>query len=443
VRHEPWLTVHAHRRPDALALVAAGGERLTWGELGARARAGAGALTARGLAPGQPVALTLPPGLDFAVALHACLLLRTPALPVDPRLAAPERAARVRAAAAVVDAPLPAAGPRFEPRPFAADEPALVVHTSGTTSEAKPVTLTYGNLAANALGSALALGLDRDERWLCPLPLSHVGGLMVLVRSLVYGTAAVLRPPPFDAAALAGALNTGEATLASLVPTMLARALDAGLADPPGLRAILLGGGPAPPALLARARDAGVPVAQTYGLTEACSQVTVSAPGEAETAGWPLPGIRMWLEEDGEILVAGPAVAGGGVLRTGDLGRLDARGRLTVTGRKADTIVSGGENVAPTEVEAALLEHPAVADAGVFGRPDGEWGEVVTAHVVLRSRAVANPAMLREHCAARLARYKVPKDIRLVPSLPRTTSGKLLRRALPQAHPASLPPADG
>jgi O-succinylbenzoic acid--CoA ligase len=131
---------------------------------------------------------------------------------------------------------------------------------------------------------------------------------------------------------------------------------------------------------------------------------------------------------DGEILVEGPTVAGGGVLRTGDLGRLDRQGRLIVIGRKADTIVTGGENVAPAEVEAALLEHPAVADAAVFARPDPEWGEAVTARVVLR--AAAEPEELRAWCGQRLARFKVPKAIEVGATLPRTPSGKLLRREL-------------
>jgi O-succinylbenzoic acid--CoA ligase len=212
---------------------------------------------------------------------------------------------------------------------------------------------------------------------------------------------------------------------------MLARMLDAGLARPPSLRAVLLGGAPADPALLTRAAAAGVPVAQTYGLTEACSQVTTSVPGEPETAGWPLPGVEVDLDADGEILVSGPTVAGGGTLRTGDRGRVDARGRLIVAGRKADTIVTGGENVAPAEVEAVLLAHPAVAEAGVFGRPHPEWGEAVSARVVLRPGAAAGSEELRAFCAGRLAGFKVPKAVEVsAEPLPRTASGKLLRREL-------------
>ena len=240
---------------------------------------------------------------------------------------------------------------------------------------------------------------------------------MVLLRSAIYATTAVL-----------GAPDTPGVTLASLVPTQLARLLDAGTAPPRGLRAVLLGGAPAPRALLERARDAGWPVAPTYGLTQACSQVTVGEIGDVETSGRALPGVRVTLAPDGEILVEGPTVAGGGTLRTGDLGTLDDRGRLRVTGRKTDTIVTGGENVAPAEVEAVLLAHPAVADAGVFARPHPEWGEAVTARVVLREPAT--PDELRAWAHERLARFKVPKEIELADGLPRTASGKLLRREL-------------
>jgi o-succinylbenzoate---CoA ligase len=315
-------------------------------------------------------------------------------MPIDPRLGERERAAMLAA----------------EDRGAA-----LIVHTSGTTGAPQPVHLTQENILANALGSAVALGLDADERWLCPLPLSHVGGLMVLLRSAIYATTAVIGPP-----------DTQDVTLASMVPTMLARLLDR--PPPPRLRVLLLGGAPAGRALLTRARDAGWPVAPTYGLTQACSQVTVAEPGDVETSGHPLPGVGVTIAGDGEILVEGPTVAGGGTLHTGDLGRLDDRGRLVVAGRKSDTIVTGGENVAPREVEDVLLEHPAVADAGVFGRPDPEWGEAVTARVVLIGAATEDE--LRAWVGERLARFKVPKAIEVADALPRSASGKLLRREM-------------
>ena len=170
-----------------------------------------------------------------------------------------------------------------------------------------------------------------------------------------------------------------------------------------------------------------MPVVTTYGLTEACSQVT--------TGGPPLFCTRVRIAADGEILVAGPTVAPGaagedGWLRTGDLGELDAVGNLTVVGRAADTIVTGGENVAPAEVEAVLATHPAVADVAVHGAPDAEWGERVVATIVLSPDATATAQELTGYCRVRMAPYKVPKVFRFSLDLPRTQSGKLLRRDL-------------
>lgn len=422
-----WLARSANAHPDRAAVEADEGS-LTYGQLFGRAMAARRALEERGIARGDRVAIALPAGLDFAVTLHACLLLGAAALPVDLRLGREERSARAAGARVVVANPLALDGRLAYSTVFNHDPDAIatVMHTSGTSAAPRSVELTYGNWVWNAMGSALALGLDPAERWLCALPLAHVGGLSILIRSAIYGTTAVLHPR-FDAEAVMCALHDGGITMVSLVPTTLERLLDAGLEHPPALRWALLGGAPASPALLERAETAGVPVATTYGLTETCSQ--------AATTGSPLLGTRIDLAPDGEVLVSGPTVAPGalgpdGHLHTGDLGTWDEDGRLVILGRKADTIVSGGENVAPQEVEAVLLAHPDVADAGVFGRPDPEWGEGVQAKVVLRDGAVPDSEALRAFAAGRLARFKVPKAIELVAELPRTASGKLLRRSL-------------
>jgi O-succinylbenzoic acid--CoA ligase len=467
---EGWLERAAAAAPELTAVETPEGS-LSYAQLLALARAGAGRLAEHGVAPGARVAIALPPGLGFAQALHACLLLGAVAVPVDVRLSAAERE-HVRAdAALVIEEPfvegLTADGrpdDGFTARPddgFAADgstvdgsragghdlaRVAVVIHTSGTTSAPRPVELTYGNFLWSALGSAVALGLDPRERWLCALPLSHVGGLSILMRSAIYATTAVVHER-FDTERVLDALREDGITLVSLVATTLARLLDAGLEHPTPLRCALTGGGPVPPALLDRARAAGVPVSQTYGLTEACSQVTttpLAAIGDAEngsvgTTGWagtPIFCTRLSVAGDGEIMVAGPTVApgslaGDGRLHTGDLGRLDENGRLCVTGRASDTIVSGGENIAPTEIEAVLESHPGVLEAAAVGRPDPQWGEALTAIVVVRSGAELTEESLRAHCAASLAPYKVPKQIVLTGEpLPRTRSGKLLRREL-------------
>ena len=426
---EAWLARAARVHGDRTALSAADGARSTYAELLDGAGGVAAALLERGVTLGDRVALALPSD-ELVVALHACLLIGAVAVPIDLRLTEAERAHRTAQAALVIDAldTLGAAGPAPEPRPVDPDATATLMFTSGTTAGPKPVALSYDNWLWNALGSALALGLDPEERWLCPMPLAHVGGLSIQIRSAVYGTTVLLHGRFDTDGVLAAVMDPAErVTLVSLVPTMLSRLLDAGLRRPPTLRRVLLGGGPIAPALLARARQAGVPVSPSYGMTEACSQIA--------TDGVPLLGTELRIAADGEVLVRGRTVAAGalgpdGWLHTGDLGALDPAGRLVIAGRKADTIVTGGENVAPVEVETVILEHPGVVDAAVFGRADPEWGEAIVAQVVLADGADVAPEALRAHCAARLAPFKVPKRFEPVAGVPRGTTGKLLRREL-------------
>ncbi|HEX3616091.1 MAG TPA: AMP-binding protein [Solirubrobacteraceae bacterium] len=398
-----WLRAAARYHPRRVALEFADRRELSYAEL-------LQAATSRASVDDSQVGPRyIEGGDDFAIELHAALLNGTPAVPLDPRLTAEERALRIVAG----ELPYPGI--------------ATVMFTSGTTAAPKPVHLTLRNWEANAVGSALALGLDQNERWLCVMPLAHVGGLSILMRSTLYATTVVLHERFDTEAVLEQLMNPErEITLVSLVPTMLARLLDAGLERPPSLRWALLGGGPIARPLLERAQRAGVPVAPSYGMTEGCSQIA--------TFGIPLHGVQMRLD-DGEVVVTGPNFArntldADGWLRTGDLGTHDRQGRLEIIGRRSETIVSGGENVAPAEVESVLLEHPAVADAGVFGRRDDEWGERVVATVVLRDGQAVSPAELREFAAGRLARFKVPKEIGFAEALPRTASGKLLRREL-------------
>jgi o-succinylbenzoate---CoA ligase len=455
---EGWLHRAARTHPGATAVEGPDGASRSYAELYAASRRGARALAARGVSPGDRVAIALPPGSAFAETFHACLLLGAVAVPLDLRLGEAERAHICDGVSLVVSETL-TAEPHAGAKPdFPLDGThhdlaavAAVIHTSGTTSTPRPIELTYGNFLWSALGSAVALdvrrshrsanGLDPRERWLCALPVSHVGGLSILVRSAIYATTAVVHPR-FDTELVLRALRTRKITLVSLVSTTLARLLDAGLERPAALRCALTGGGPVPEALIERAREAGVPVNCTYGLTEACSQVTTGGPSlfctrlRIDGASERPAGAGGTEPQIGEIMVSGPTVAPGsrdpdGWLHTGDLGSLDERGFLSVTGRVADTIVSGGENVAPAEVEAVLESHPDVLEAAVLGRPDPTWGEAVAAIVVPRPGAAVEGASLRAYCAERLARYKVPKQLDFTgESLPRTASGKLLRRNL-------------
>jgi O-succinylbenzoic acid--CoA ligase len=478
---EAWLTRAARTAPTVTAL-AAPDARLSYAELERAARAGALELAERGVRAGERVAIALEPGIAFAQTLHACFLLGAVAVPVDLRLRSSEREHIAAGASVLVEEPLAAvvgAGEEMEAlaRDAHHDLAAVcaVIHTSGTTSHPRPIELTYGNFLWSAIGSGVALGVDPNERWLCALPLSHVGGLSILIRSAIYSTTAVIHER-FETERALAAIQAEGITLVSLVSTTLARLLDAGLSDPPQLRCALTGGGPVPAVLVQRARAAGVPVLETYGLTECCSQAAtaplgalaaseraraagVSADVAQDTsvgvgkapllrsarfggpppdlgAGVPLFCTRTEIAPDGEILLSGPTVARGaqaadGRLHTGDLGRIDERGFLHVTGRKADTIVSGGENVAPSEVEAVLESCPGVLEAAVLGRPDEQWGEAVSAIVVTAAGATLSERFVREHCVARLAPFKVPKHVTFASEpLPRTASGKLLRREL-------------
>jgi O-succinylbenzoic acid--CoA ligase len=435
-----WLAQRAETCPDRVALVADGIE-LTYDALEAEATRAARRFAARGVRRGASVVIARPAGADYAVAIHALMKLGAVLHPLNPGLAPAELEAELeRAQPALV------IGADDHATMSEADLPLLGEHdldavqcrilTSGTSGHPRIVGLTYGNHLWSAVGSAFNLGVDPADRWLCCVPLYHVAGLEIVMRSVIYGTGAVVQDG-FDIDRVAHALEHDGVTLVSLVTTQLNRLLAADV-DLSGPRAILVGGGPVPLEVLEEAMDRGAAVVQTYGLTETASQVTTLPPQDARrklgSAGRPLLTTHLRIF-DGEICVQGPVVAPGctdedGWLHTGDLGRIDDEGFLYVEDRLGDVIVTGGENVLPAEVEEVLLRHPDVADAAAVGRADAEWQEAVEAVVVLRAGAVAGPDELREHCAESLARYKVPKRFEFVSELPRTASGKLLRRAL-------------
>ncbi len=437
---DDWLAQRSQSCPERTALVADGSE-VTYAELEAEATWVARRLIAHGVRRGSTVAMTMHPQREQVVMVHALMKVGAVLLPLGPRLSSEERAAVVAAEEPAVD--LDDAGELTQTE---ADLPLLGEHdmediashvmTSGSTGAPDPVGLTYGNFLWSAVASAFNIGVEPEDRWLCCLPLSHISGLGIVMRSVIYGTTAVIHDG-FDVDRVAEALERDEITVVSLVTTMLTRLLEAG-ADLSGPRAVLVGGGPVPEDPLEEALGRGATVVQTYGLTETCSQVTTLAPADARrklgSAGRPLLTTHLRIQ-DGEILVQGPTVAPGradadGWLHTGDLGRIDEEGFLYVEDRIDDMIVTGGENVVPAEVEKVLLRHPEVADAAVVGRDDPEWQQAVTAIVVLEDGSEVSPDELRRHCAESLAGFKVPKRVELAAALPRTPSGKLMRRAL-------------
>jgi O-succinylbenzoic acid--CoA ligase len=361
------------------------------------------------------VALDLAAGPAFVDALRRVWDAGDAALPVDQRLPRTAKAALLAAMR-----PGAAIGPDGDETVLDGGEPvepgdALVVATSGSTGTPRGVVFTHLAVEAAARACHRRLAVTGDDHWLACLPLSHIGGLGVVCRSLVTGTRLTVLPGiEGDEVAAAGA------TLVALVPTALTRV------DVSAFRVVLLGGSRPPSALPDNA-------VTTYGLTESGGGVVYD--------GHPLDGIEVRVADDGEILVAGPSLLRcyrdgvdprqDGWLHTGDVGGWGADGRLVVAGRRADLIITGGENVWPEPVEDALRRHPAVADVAVTGLPDDDWGEVVTAFVV--PTAGATPPTLDELRAVVkevLPAFCAPRRLELRQTLPVTTSGKPRRHEL-------------
>lgn len=459
-----WLEAGAEDHPAAPCLVD-GGRELTYGDLDGQVARAVGVLRKVGIEPGDRVAVW--GGNDRATVRALLAVPRAGAVlvPLNRRLAPPEAGRQVQDAAVslVVGSPdRPELGVRSldlsaleEGDPAASNEviahaPHSIFYTSGTSAEPKGVILTWANHEASAAASAAVLDHHAGDRWLLVLPLHHVGGMAILTRSFRQGGSVALQHS-FDPAGLAARLRAGDVTLVSLVATMLGRLLEVDPGPYPGLRAVLVGGGPVPEAMLARAAGR-VPVLPTYGLTETASQVATLPLTEAfrpQRAAKAVPGAEVRVVGDdgrlaapdstGTIEVRGPMVSPGYLhgspreygswLTTGDLGTLDGDGYLRVAGRRDDTIVTGGENVHPQEVEAVLESHPGVREAAVFGVADPDWGAVVSAAVVGEGVSAAS---LDEFLRPRLAGYKIPRRWRFVSELPRTNLGKIERRLLAQ-----------
>jgi len=514
-----WLAHRARATPTATALVAPGSGRetgdgessarastpagvsrgeegeISYERLDARVEELAGRLSGFGVGVDDHLGVCLPTRPAFVALAHAAMRLGAVLVPLHDRLTPPELADRIERA----DVTHAVAGRRTEEATMAAvretdfgvpvatvDEPdagaaalsridpemfdlsawnhdctVLLVATSGTTGTPKLVELTTGNLYASAASTSWRLGVLPTDRWHCVLPMAHVGGLAPVYRAVLYGTTVVVEDAGdgFDATDTLRAMRDGGATCVSLVPATLRRLLDAsdGPDAPafPDLRFVLLGGAAAPESLLERAADRGVPIAPTYGTTEAASGIATARPEEAReepgTVGAPLmfadvtvvgeDGVERDPGDPGELVVRGPAIASGYYgdrvatgrafssegFHTGDVGYRDRAGRLWVLNRLDDRITTGGETVDPGEVAGAIRSHPDVADAAVLGIPDAEFGERVAALVEPDGQPPTADA-LDAHLRERLAGFKLPRTVAFG-DLPRTSSGTVEREA--------------
>jgi acyl-CoA synthetase (AMP-forming)/AMP-acid ligase II len=410
-------------------------------------------------------------GPAFPVALFAAAYAGVPLVPINYRLGIEQldgllsrhpRALIVRdesflrdaAAAEPVDAPADT------------DAPAVVIYTSGTTSAPKGVLLRHANLVSYVFGTVEFGSAEADEAALMSVPPYHIAGISNVLSNLFAGRR-VVGLPAFDPVEWLATVRAEEITNAMVVPTMLARIMAADTdRSVPSLRALAYGGAAMPSRVIETALREWphVGFVNAYGLTETSSTVAVLGPTDhrealtsgdpdvrarLHSAGRPVPGIeveirdddgknvpagtsgRIWIRGEqvsGEYAGSGPTVDASGFFDTRDSGRLDADGYLFVTGRVDDTIIRGGENIAPAEIEDVLLRHPAVADVAVVGMPDDEWGQRLEAVVVPTPGTTPDPEALRTHVRSALRGSKTPDRIVLRPDLPRTPTGKLLRR---------------
>lgn len=508
VRMMHWLEKRAAITPERIALVTCD-ETLTFAALRERAQQMAHRLASLGLKQGDHIALLCNNSIQVPIMIHAIHYLGAVVVPLNTRLTSAEIAYQLEDArcAGVIfdegfqntalDATTALQAKFTKPILMTTEELALltnydtstqlhthihlqdlhsIMYTSGTTGHPKGVMLSFDNHWSSAVGSALNLGLNDSDHWLACVPLFHVSGLSILMRSVIYGMTVTLHEA-FDPRAVNDAIVHGGVTTVSVVSAMLSKIINEQTENYPAhFRCMLLGGGPAPQPLLEACRDRQIPVYQTYGMTETASQIVTLPPEYAlsklGSAGKPLFQAEVCIVsqdesgqrrekvehgEVGEIYVRGPNVSRGywagqsldhsevhsvqleaehesdplsGWLATGDIGYIDAEGFLYVLDRRSDLIISGGENVYPAEIEAVLLSHPSIAEAGVVGIPDDRWGQVPIAFVVMREGAIFSEKELLKYGADKLAKYKLPIKIHQANTLPRNATNKLLRREL-------------
>ncbi|MFD1361424.1 o-succinylbenzoate--CoA ligase [Lentibacillus salinarum] len=465
-----WLSKQAELAPNQTAIERPDGNTCTFLELKNKSQSFARKLSGLGVQNNTKVGILSANHIDMVVAIHALSYLGAVAVLLNIRLTEQELNDQLNDAGVSLvlgqlhDRNLNATFHKFSDvwelpertgklqSEIDLDAVFTIIYTSGTTGFPKGVVHTYGNHWWSAVGSMLNLGLRARDKWLAVLPIFHVGGLAILIRSVIYGMPVYLMEH-YNRQLVHDAIMTRGVTIASVVTVMVNDLLTL-LGDkryPDTFRCMLLGGGPAPKSLLEQAKAKQVPVFQSYGMTETSSQIVTLSPDDAleklGSSGKPLFPAQLQInaigDEVGEIFVKGPMVTQGyfnreqatnksiidGWLATGDLGYTDQDGFLYVVDRRKDLIISGGENIYPTEIESVLASFDGIHEAGVVGKPDKKWGQVPVAFVVRRQASVSTEAIL-DFARERLAGYKIPKAIIFLDELPRNASNKLVRSKL-------------
>ena len=470
-----WLLQRAYLTPEKIALTYKE-EQWTFQQLAGEAKSLAQKLHANGLVSGNRIALLGPSNEKMVFIIHACMLLGVEVVMLNSRLTKKElkwQIADSDAVAVIVSDELEALiiesvirkltfssietsdkklcpiEDTWEP-----DRTITIMYTSGTTGFPKGVRQTANNHTSSAMSSVLNLGLDENDVWLCTMPLFHISGFSILVRSVIYGMEVRLYDK-FDAAKVTEDIQMGSVTRMSVVSVTFNEILrefeQNGAVAHPSFKTMLAGGGPVPIDYLKRANQCGIPVLQTYGMTETSSQTATLSAADAMrkigSAGKPLFFNQIKINgaqqpnEKGEVYICGPHVTPGYIgrfsdqnplvddwLPTGDIGYFDDEGYLYIVDRRSDLIISGGENIYPAEIENILAAHPHIREVGVCGKDDAKWGSVPIAFIVVTEKVTEDE--LKSFCEERLARYKVPAEFRIVAKLPRNASNKLLRREL-------------
>ncbi|WP_186576440.1 o-succinylbenzoate--CoA ligase [Aquibacillus kalidii] len=478
-----WLDKQAALSPNELALEIPDKETLTFKELQERSQSFARKLAGIGVKCADHVAIYAHNSSEMVVMIHALSYLGAVAVLLNTRLAVKEISFQLNNAEVgyiLTDVSLPSDVFDFTAPIYSVEEVHqlneevvellgeinlddlfTIIYTSGTTGKPKGVQHTYGNHWWSAIASALNLGIDNRDKWLASLPLFHVGGLSILIKSVIYGMPVYLLEKFDEQVVHNGIVNQGV-TIVSVVSLTLQRLVDVVAESnqfyPSSFRCMLLGGGPAPEPLLQKAKSLQIPVYQTYGMTETSSQIVTLSPRDAldklGSAGKPLfpAQLKIVLEGEiannyqvGEIHVKGAMVTKGyfraedanrsafdhnGWLATGDMGYVDAEGFLYVMDRRKDLIISGGENIYPAELESVLSGCPGVKDVAIVGKIDSTWGQTPVAFVVVEEKEIVTADEVISYCSKYLAKYKIPKEVYFLEQLPRTASNKVIRHQL-------------